>query len=218
MQKSKVGITKVQNNGGIGEIISDLGYGKILVRFDNGIEKECSYSDFNRGLVSNKTVRKCYIGMLVYQRCNEYVELLELLPKGICRVRFEDGSTRIVRRSHFLDGDISSKTEQINSNTFNIGANFKNDLGQAYTIVGKIRDKNNSNLEVRFEDFSSCSMSHSKLSKNSKTVYPDYIRYTNSRKRLLNGYSVLECYFDTKIKQYIYVLSDKNGKRTIWHR
>lgn len=49
---------------------------------------------------------KRYVGERILQNCGEYAEIIKLLPKGRCKVRFDSGMEKVCLRSSFSKGTI----------------------------------------------------------------------------------------------------------------
>lgn len=101
-----IGSRVFQNCGEYAEIIELLPNYRCIVRFDNGIEKECSIRLFALGEVANKNRTTLSIGDRVLQSCGEEAEIVDLLHHNKCVVRFDNGVTKTVQRSYFVNGTV----------------------------------------------------------------------------------------------------------------
>lgn len=99
-----IGSRVFQKCGEYAEIIELLPNYRCIVRFDNGIEKECSIRLFALGEVANKNRTTLSIGDRVLQSCGEEAEIVDLLHNNKCVVRFDNGVTKTVQKSHFVNG------------------------------------------------------------------------------------------------------------------
>lgn len=99
-KETKIGETNFNNQGLKMEIIEDLGYIKqsrrVVVRFEDGFEKECDYGAFKSGKVKNKNVR----GVSFKDRTGEEginkqgfkMKIVECQGNSNIVVEFEDGN------------------------------------------------------------------------------------------------------------------------------
>lgn len=104
--KRFVGERVLQNCGEYAEIIELLPNRKCRVKFDSGGIKTCSRVSFIRGMVLSRQVDfgMRYVGERVLQKNGEYAEIIELLPKSKCKVRFDSGDIEVCARYAFVNG------------------------------------------------------------------------------------------------------------------
>lgn len=131
MSKRYVGERVLQNCGEVAEIIELLPNRRCLVRFDSGIERECDRTSFSRQTVSLKPTSKRYVGERVLQKCGEYAEIIELLPKSKCRVRFDSGFEKDCNRKLFYNGEITHKCKRVLA----VGDRFLQACGEYAEII-----------------------------------------------------------------------------------
>lgn len=155
INKSKVGKKKLQKCGQIAEVICDYKDGTVDLKFENGIVREkVVYASFVSGSLSDGS-NECYIGQRVFQGCGMYAEIIELLPKSKCSIRFENGYVKKnISRKAFKRGLVSNKytgTDLIGSHIVSNG------------IQGVIEGYSSSNdcIKVLFENGILCDIKRS---------------------------------------------------------
>ncbi len=156
----KIGETNFNNQGLKMEIIEDLGYIKqsrrVVVRFEDGFEKECSYGAFKSGKVKNKNVR----GVSFKDRTGEEginkqgfkMKIVECQGNSNIVVEFEDGNrvntsyqsfkNKTVRNKKYRLGEKSiTKKEYGEYEITIVEYNFYNDILVEFNDISKTRVK-----------------------------------------------------------------------------
>lgn len=108
-----VGKRVLQNCGEYAEVIEILSNNRCVIRFDSGIEKECNKFRFENGCVAPKEKQvqiTRYVGERILQNCGEYAEIIELLPNGRCRIRFDNGTEKECARNKFSRKSVSNES------------------------------------------------------------------------------------------------------------
>lgn len=149
-KKRHVGERVLQNCGDYAEIMEFLHGDKCIVRFDNGVMKVCRFDSIRKGQISSSFgSERCsnYIGLRRMQNCGEEAEIIELLPKNKCRVRFDDGFEKVITRHAFKKGMVggSGKTKRI---YLSVGQRVLQNCGEYAEIIELSKNR----CVVKFDD------------------------------------------------------------------
>lgn len=96
-----VGERVLQNCGEYAEIVELLPNGRCMVKFDSGVEKLCTRSDFSSGGVYISSKKRVYVGEKAQQNCGAVAEIVKITEGVLCTVRWEDGSEAEITRASF---------------------------------------------------------------------------------------------------------------------
>lgn len=143
-----IGKRVLQKCGEYAEVIELLQNDRYVVRFDSGVEKECNKFRFEHGCVSskeNKVSTTRYVGERILQNCGEYAEIIELLPNGRCRIRFDNGVEKECDRTKFSGKSVSNESNILKRY---IGERILQNCGEYAEIVELLP---NSKCRVRFD-------------------------------------------------------------------
>lgn len=158
-QSSKrIGLTKKMNCGLNATIIEYKISRKMKVRFENGVEKNCSWTDFRDGtitplLMSNFVKPSDRVGQKQMQSCGEECEIIAYKDSTHITVRFlSSGVTKKSSWKAFASGHISNtntiKEQQTNNKNLE-GKTFVNYAGIDFKVI---QYKNTRNVTIRFSD------------------------------------------------------------------
>lgn len=201
-----IGMRVKQVCGEYAEVIELLPKGWCRVKFDSGVIRKCSKSVFESGDLSYSSKRsKKYVGDRVQQQYEEWAELIELLPSGKCRVRFDNGFEKVCCKSTFSKGRLTSRDI---SKRF-IGEKVMQHCG---VLAELVRYASNGRCIIRLEDGSETECFSHMFKKGS--VLPNFI-VGGSNKYTHTGEIVLSLYFDVSIKRYVGVLRRADGTRYV---
>lgn len=159
MQKiDRTGETKKMNCGLKATIIEYKISRKMKVRFENGVEKNCSWTDFRDGtitplLMSNFVKPSDRVGQKQMQSCGEECEVIAYKDSTHITVRFL--STGVTKKSSwkaFTSGHISNtdtiKEQQTNNKNLE-GKTFVNYAGIDFKVI---EYKSTRDVVIRFSD------------------------------------------------------------------
>lgn len=105
----QVGDKYKQKCGRTAEIFELLPDGRCKVRFESGLEKECFRSSVVCGSLRDQERSYRYVGEVRMQNCGSKAEIVKLLPRGKCLVRFESGFEKECKRGSFADGSVQDE-------------------------------------------------------------------------------------------------------------
>ena len=158
-QSSKrIGLTKKMNCGLKATIIEYEISRKMKVRFENGVIKNCSWTDFRDGTITPMLMSKFTpvnerIGQKNMQNCGEECEVIKYKDSSHITVRFTN--SQIIKQSSwkaFISGHISNTNDlkkQSQNNKKMEGQTFVNYSGISFKII---EYKNTRNVKIRFSD------------------------------------------------------------------
>ena len=168
----RIGLTKKMNCGLKATIIEYKISRKMKVRFENGIEKNCSWTDFRDGtitplLMSNFVDPSNRIGQKQMQSCGEECEIIAYKDTTHITVRFlSSGITKQSSWKAFTSGHISNtntiKEQQANNKNLE-GKSFVNYAGIDFKVI---QYNNARNVKIRFSDGTIKNTQFSQIKKN----------------------------------------------------
>lgn len=180
----RIGERRQMKNGLWATIIDYKISRKITIRFDNGVIKKGSYTDFRDGTLTDLIIPTFVkndnkIGLVNKQKCGEACKIIKANNWEDITVQFlETGTIKHATFNAFKIGAISNKEKKF----YSIGETFTNRFGINYRIISMNKLKRR--YLVEFEDGVQKDIHHSQVE---DAFHPDF--YKNGNMHDFHNYS-----------------------------
>lgn len=174
---------------------------KVLIRFEDGYERECDYTCFMKGTVRHPKISvqtlTNRLGMVVFQKHeNQNATIVEYTSGKDFVVRFDDGTTaHSTLWKNFVDGKLQRNKRNARKIIGNEGVGL---CGLKYKIINYLNQKH---IDIEFEDGTKTTTERRSIRRN-RVIHPLFDLQSSLKHPIL--YKGLKIYFALKTNNYVY--------------